>query len=605
MSHDPEYGDELRKSIVGTSSSPELLFKQAIQARDEGNTEQANKLFTDAAQAFNHAASGFRQQKRFRAASEASYQAFQAYQAANFTEKAKEELFFLTEDLFSAAENYLTFNEPEKAMIPITISCYAYFLSGDIHKAKEVYSKYLPKIQNIPGYGLNSLYSVGYFVEALTNVSSEAFFTAKEYVQGSLLPNLGVVQSDDFRRLIEEAVEMVSQLYRSNVKLPKISVESKISSDILFNESFEAIFEVVNAGDGPANQCEFKLILPPGIEVLEGQPNVNLGGVETEERKEVRYMLRNQDAESEETAVEITGEVITTDILNNRNVSYFGPIEVTFRRTRLSEKYKEELDVSKEQLLTYEIKVKEVNYVSPKLYEQLISSFKSLISFVNTKIEGGAFEHARAGLDNLMIIRKSMDKLLLEDETVNSFKEWMTREKEQFANDKVTFERELLRDQHRGEMNDLKQQLLGEKAKELESQKTTLLAERQDALDEQRQILVTEKETAVSEHDAKLTSEFNEKIREMEALRETDANNYQEENRNMQIELSEQISNLESRHTTTLAEKEAQFRQETEKINNEHYSEVQALQTQVNKQKLELDELKQRMNQPSEQPTEY
>ncbi|MCG3218750.1 MAG: hypothetical protein KAR35_07075 [Candidatus Heimdallarchaeota archaeon] len=600
MSHDPEYSDELRESIAGTSSSPELLINQAIQARDAGNNKQAIKLFDEAAQAFNYAASGFRQQKRFRAASEASYQAYQAYQLANFTDKANEALFFLTEDLFSAAENYLTFGEHEKAMIPITISCYAFFLSGDIQKAKEIYVKYLPQIENIPGFGLNSLYSVGYFVEALTNVSSEAFFTAKEYVQGSLLPNLGVVQSDDFKRLIEEAVEIVSQLYRSNVKLPKISVETKIGADILFNESFEAVFEVVNDGEGPANQTELKLILPSEVEVLEGQLQVSLGEIEAEGRKEVKYLLRNQDADAEEATVELSGEVITTDILNNRNVSYFGPIEVTFRRTRLSEKYKEELDTSKEKLLTYEIKVKEVNYVSPKLYEQLLSSFRNLIAFVNVKIEGGAFEHARAGLDNLVIIRKAMDKLLLDDETVTSFKEWMTREKDQYANDKVTFERELLRDQHRDEMNNLKQQLLGEKAKELEDQKTTLFAEKQEALDEQRQILVTEKETAVSEHDAKLTFEHNEKIREMEGLKEADANNYQEELRSMQTEHSEQVSNLESRHSNTLAEKEAQFRQEVEKINNEHYTELQDLQTQVNKQKLELDEMRQRMNQPSE-----
>ena len=85
----------------------------------------------------------------------------------------------------------------------------------------------------------------------------------------------------------------------------------------------------------------------------------------------------------------------------------------------------------------------------------------------------------------------------------------------------------------------------------------------------------------------------------MEALRESDANNYQEENRNMQTELREQIASLESRHTTTLSEKEAQTRAEIEKINNVHYEEVQDLQTQLNKQKLELDELKQRTNQPS------
>jgi hypothetical protein len=599
MSHDPEYSDELRSSIAGPSSSPELLISQAIQARDAGNTEEAIKLFSAAAEAFNYAASGSRQQKMFRKASEASYQAYQAYKLANLTDKANEELYFLTEDLFSAAENYLTLeSSPEKAMIPVTIACYACFLTGDIQKAKEIYSKYLPKIQDVPGYGLNSLYSVGYFVEALTNVSSEAFFAAKEYVQGSLIPNLGVVQAIDFKSLIEDAMEMITQLYRSNVKLPKISVESKIGADILFNESFEAIFEVVNTGEGVANKSELKLILPSEIEVLQGTIQTSLGEIEAEGRKEVKYLLRNQDAEAEEATVEITGEVITVDMLNNSNVSYFGPIEVTFRRTRLSEKYKEELDISKEQLLTYEIKVKEVNYVSPKLYETILSSFKNLISFVNVKIEGGAFEHARAGLDNLMLIRKSMDKLLLDDETVTSFKEWITREKELFANDKVSFERELLRDQHREEMNDLKQQLIGEKAKELESQKVTLNAEKQEALDEQRQILVTEKETALSEYETKLTTEHNEKIREMEALREADANNYQEENRNMQTELREQMASLESRHTSTLAEKEAQARQEIEKINNEHYTEVQDLQAQVNKQKLELDEIKQRMNQP-------
>ena len=77
MSHDPEYSDELRSTVAGPSSSPELLFNQARQAQNEGNAEQAVTLFIDAAKAFNHAASGYRQQKRFRAASEASYQAFQ------------------------------------------------------------------------------------------------------------------------------------------------------------------------------------------------------------------------------------------------------------------------------------------------------------------------------------------------------------------------------------------------------------------------------------------------------------------------------------------------------------------------------------------------
>ncbi len=437
--HDDDIRGELFSKLGAESSgNPEEMLSKAVVEFKDGDPIEAKKIFKEIISITTTNALRYETQSQHRAAAQEYYIQAVSYEYMQQTSDRDKNYAKVIDGLLSYAKTALTFEENEKGITSASLAGLVCIISGNNNRAFEIYNKHMEilKSKNNSQGLMQIIYSLGYLLDALKNTNVAALSDAQNFISKDLKPMLSTAKLTGFNNLLKSVVIFTQNVIESRIKMPKILVDTSIPRDILFNDIFEFVLTVENAGEGLATEIKVSLQFPEDIEILSGEKSISYDKLDSNDKKIITYSLRYQTASDiNEITKEIKGNLTYVDMLNNGHKQYIGPLNFEIRSMSKTSEYIEKLNKVKEDYnsLNFENLSPILNLLVPAMRNE----FDLFVQKLQEEIEKQEFDNADFGfkiVSSLVDVQKS---ILLEGEISKSIVENVNKQIETAVNSKA------------------------------------------------------------------------------------------------------------------------------------------------------------------------
>lgn len=410
--HDDLRGELFNKIGADDAGNPEEMLNRAINEFKVGDAIEAKKIFKEVISITSTNALRYEGQSQHRAAAQAYYFQAVANEYMQQTSERDSNYAKVIDGLLAYAKSALTFDENERGITSATLAGLVCIIAGNNNRALEIFNSHMEIAQtkqNSQGL-IQLLYSLGYLLDALQNTNVTALSDAQNYISKDLAPSLTPAKLTGFNSLMQSVVKYTQDVIESRIKMPKITVDTVIPKDILFNDIFEVTLNIENTGDGDASNVVITTELPEDLEIINGQKQVTFDKMTGNDKKVVTYSLRFQTAQDiSEVVKQIKGNISYVDMLNNGHKQYVGPLDFEIRSISKTAEYMEKLDKMNTEYnsVEYGKLYPVVSMLLPAIKEQ----YSSFSNTLKQEIESQEFDNADFGfkvLDKLVENHKSL-----------------------------------------------------------------------------------------------------------------------------------------------------------------------------------------------------
>ncbi|MCG3221612.1 MAG: hypothetical protein H7641_09560 [Candidatus Heimdallarchaeota archaeon] len=494
---------------------------------------QAEDLYHEAIKNFIRASEENKEKKQFRMSAQNLYYVVQIFKKLGVEEDWKAATSAVVDDLVNAAQEYLMWNEYDRGIILISTACFFLFSTEEFQTAEQLYLKYVEQIKDDPGFtrAQQILFAAGHAIKAIKDSDTTSLLNAQQLVGSHLKPGLSQIVGDLFFPAIDDAMDNVVKIFRSKIKLPKIIPELKLSKDLVLNEPADLTIYLENEGQGDAFNLIFKLNLPEGLEILEGNKEFTLSQLLAQETYEYKLVVRGMSGIGEVTH-ELNANITFQDQLQTKQTMMIGPYDLIFREKSLVR----ELEVDLVELSEKNTKLQKQMAATKVIPEE---ATRLMIDFVTTIIRESEevitkeeFETVRANIKSIEYFHELIQTL-----TSDKFIQPLLEARENTLNEKVEQAKIELTEELNIQFENQKQKEIEEYKQSFNSEKETEQKELMEKLDEDHQNDITE-----------LRDEFEQRL---------------------QNELDEQRLKFEDEKKKVLEEQEAVLRGEFQKLLSE------------------------------------
>ncbi len=552
---------DLFKSANYTQAADKYLQAAKVQHESRG-LEQAKDLYHEAIKNFIRASEEYKEKKQYRLSAQTLYQISEIYKVLNMKDDWTAVMHAVVSDLINAAQEYLLWNEYDRAITLVSSSCFLLFSLGDFNTAEKYYNQYVSKIQGDPGFtsAQQVLYAAGYAIKAIKDLDAKSLLSAQQLVGSHLKPHLSQMGGEIFLKAIDDAVDATVKVFRSKIKLPKIVPELIFSRDLVLNEPSEMTVHLENEGEGAAFNVNFQLNVPDEIEIIDGKREFTLEQLDKGKTYDHKLMFRCMSAVGSVTH-EISGKISFYDQLQTKQTMMIGPYDLVFREVSLSKELSLKLADLETSNLKYKTLLNEKNILEPEIYERILDTILTVIREAEKDISIEEFERVKSSIDTLEKIFQILDEFTNDEfvSKINSKREEKIKERieqaveeaknnltKEFENKKAELieqhkaelekmEKDLkeklenekqvaldnlkkeLEKKHESELKNLMDELESKHKKELDSLREDLTKERERLLTEQKKKLEEEKKKALEEQETLLQEEFQKRLSEVQS----------------------------------------------------------------------------------------
>ncbi|TXT55762.1 MAG: hypothetical protein BAJATHORv1_30143 [Candidatus Thorarchaeota archaeon] len=419
--------ESLRESFTAAGRK----FEEAAELLEQkGDYDEATKVFKQAAEAYEKAASRYRESKSFKNAALNMCMAGDVYSETAESDKAIKAYEIAAEDLMNASGEYLMWGEDSetaKGTALAVLSSMIYLMIGKeadaFYKARTFAAENASKLRFPDVIRLSQIPQM--LESALQSVDLEAFAAAETAAVTELKAALANAKAQDFVKYVDKGLDMVRQILRGKLKVPKISATLDLPVDMTFSEQFPLRVIIKNTGEGEALSPKASWELDEGLAIVSGERNKTMPVLPSGEVMEMEIIVKAaEELEGiKEYSVMVRGSY--QDKLKTEYSLQAGPGTLILKDFKESEKLLHDLDVTGGRVGLLSSSVDESDLEKEPLI-RIISGLQNILQRARTEIESSEIEHGKA---RIKVVNETVD---LMDEIVG----------DEALSDKLTLARE-------------------------------------------------------------------------------------------------------------------------------------------------------------------
>ena len=430
--------EESQKDTARQSAGQQHV-QAAIRAEMAGDMTAMEREYAAATEAFLKAAEEYRASKSYKKAALNMCDAGDVFSEMADASHAIDAYQRGADDLFAASSEHLMWGEDaetSKGTALAITACMIYIMIGKeaeaFYKARGFAAENASKIR-LPA--VIQLSQIPQMIESsIQSLNLEAFAAAENAAVTELKSALASSGSPEFSKYVDRGLDMVREILRGKLKVPKISARLSIPVDLTFTEDFSVRLSINNSGDGAAINMKIEWNLDEGIHIVSGERAKTIANVPAGETIDVAIIVHADEALGGTRDFAIRGTY--EDKLKTAYSIQAGPTIVTLKDYKESEKLSHDSGVTESRVsfLRDSIEASEFE-IAPLL--RVVDGLTSSLNQSKEEIEKGELDLAKARLKIINEIVDQIDSLLGDDALIEEVTAAKEAEKKTYALSKI------------------------------------------------------------------------------------------------------------------------------------------------------------------------
>jgi len=432
--------EESQKDNIRQSAGNQhiLAAQQAERANDYTTME---KEYAAAGQAFVQSAAEYRASKSFKKAALNMCDAGDVFSELADASKAIEAYQLGADDLFAASAEHLMWGEDAETNKGTALAMTAsmiYIMIGKeadgFYKARGFAAENSSKIRLPAVVRLSQITQM--LESAIQSLDLNAFAEAENAAVTELKSALASSGSPEFSKYVDKGLDMVREILRGKLKVPKISSQLTIPIDLTFTEDFSVKISIKNSGDGDAINMKLEWHIEESLNVVSGELTKTIPTVPAGETLDVSILLRSAEALGGTREFSILVRGTYEDKLKTEYSLQAGPAILTLKDYKESEKLLHDSSVTEGRVSFLKASIEESEFEAEPLL-RIVEGLTASLTQARTDVEESHLEMAKArlGIANDMI--DQIDGLLGDDALIEKVTEAKLADKKAYALSKI------------------------------------------------------------------------------------------------------------------------------------------------------------------------
>jgi hypothetical protein len=433
--------EESQKDAIRQSAGSQHL-KRAAEAEMSGNLAAAEQEYALAAESFHKSASEYRGGKSFKKAAINMCAAGDVYSELGSASNAVESYQAAAEDLLSASAEHLMWGEDaetSKGTALAMAACMMYIMIGKeaegFYKARGFVAEHASKIR-LPA--IVRLSQIPQMLEsAVQSVNLESFASAENAAVTELKAALASANSQEFSKYVDKGLDMIRELLRGKLKVPKLGSQLHLPNDVTFTDEFPVRVVIKNSGEGEALVLSVEWHLDEGLVLVSGERTKRVTTLPPGETLDISVVLKSAQPLVGEKEYSILVRGSYSDKLKTEYSFQAGPGSLILRDYKVSQQLTRDADLTDGRvgLLKESIEISDLE-AEPltKIVDSMIASLKQS----RLDIEAGDLDLAKARIRVVNEMVDTIDALVGDTELMKRLSDKREAAMKEFALKKIS-----------------------------------------------------------------------------------------------------------------------------------------------------------------------
>jgi len=433
--------EESRKdSIRQTAGGQHLMAAQ--EAERAGDFARMEQELAAAGNAFLQSAAEYRASKSYKKAALNMCDAGDVFSELSDATKAINAYQQGAEDLLAASGEHLMWGddaETGKGTALAMAACMIYIMIGKeadgFYKARGFAAENSSKIRMPATVRLSQIPQM--LESSIQSLNLDAFAEAENAAVTELKAALSGAGSPEFTKYVDRGLDMVREILRGKLKVPKISSHLKIPIDLTFTEDFPVTITIKNSGDGVATNLKLEWHIDEGLNIISGEQTKKIPTVPAGETLDVTINLRSAEALGGIRDYSVVVRGTYQDKLKTEYSLQAGPAVLTLKDYKESEKLLHDCSVTEGRFGFLKASIEESEFEAEPLL-RIVEGLATSIKQAKTDVNEGNLEVAKARLTISNDMIDQIDGLLGDDALIEKVTEAKLAEKKAYALSKIS-----------------------------------------------------------------------------------------------------------------------------------------------------------------------
>ncbi len=432
--------EESQKDTIRQSAGNQHILA-AQQAERAGDYATMEKEYAAAGESFLKSAVEYRSSKSFKKAALNMCDAGDVFSELADASKAVEAYRQGADDLLSASAEHLMWGEDaetSKGTALAITACMIYIMIGKeadgFYKARSFTAENSSKIRLPAVVRLSQIPQM--LESAIQSLNLNAFADAENAAVTELKSGLASSGSPEFSKYIDRGLDMVREILRGKLKVPKISSQLSVPIDLTFTEDFSVKISIKNSGEGDATNMKLEWHIDDGLNVVSGERNKTIPNVPAGETLDVSITLKSAEAfgGTREFSILIRGTY--EDKLKTEYSLQAGPTILILKDYKESEKLLHDSSITEGRVSFLRASIEESEFEADPLI-RIVDGLTASLTQARTDVEESNLDSAKARLQIVNDMIDQIDSLLGDDALIQKTTEAKLAEKKAYALSKI------------------------------------------------------------------------------------------------------------------------------------------------------------------------
>ncbi|MBE0526448.1 MAG: hypothetical protein IH631_05865, partial [Candidatus Thorarchaeota archaeon] len=416
-------------------------IQAAQQAERAGDYVKMEREIEAAGQAFLQSAAEYRASKSFKKAALNMCDAGDVFSELSDASKSVEAYRRGADDLLSASSEHLMWGddaETGKGPAIAMTACMIYIMIGKeadaFYKARGFVAENSSKIRLPATIRISQIPQM--LESAIQTLNLDAFAEAENAAVTELKSALASSASTEFAKYVDRGLDMVRDILRGKLKVPKISSHLTIPIDLTFTEAFSVKLSIKNSGEGDATNLKLEWFIDEGLNITSGERTKTIPTVPAGETIDVPIMIRSAEALGGTREFSILVRATYEDKLKTEYSLQAGPAVLTLKDYKESEKLLHDCSVTEGRYGFLKASIEESEFEAEPLL-RIVDGLVASLKKARTDVENGNLDSAKARLQIVNDMVDQIDALIGDDALIEKVTEAKLAEKKAYALSKI------------------------------------------------------------------------------------------------------------------------------------------------------------------------
>ena len=433
--------EESQKDAIRQGAGSQHL-QRAADAELSGNVPVADQEYALAAEAFLKSASEYRGSKSFKKSAINMCAAGDVFSELGEASRAVDTYQGAAEDLLSASTEHLMWGddaETGKGTALAMAACMMYVMIGKeadgFYKARGFVAEHSSKIR-LPA--IVRLSQIPQMLEsAIQSVNLDSFASAENAAVTELKAALASANSQEFSKYVDRGLDMIREILRGKLKVPKLSSQLVLPNDVTFTEEFPIRVMIKNSGDGEALSLSVEWHLDEGLDLVSGERGKTVNILPPGETLDFSVVLKSSQPLVGEKDFSVVVRGTYSDKLKTEYSFQAGPGTLVLRDYKVSQQLTRDADLTDGRIGLLKESI-ELSDLEAEPLVRIVDSMMASMKQSRSDIEEGNLDLAKARIRIANDMTDTIDALIGDDELMKSLTDKRLAEKKEFALKKLT-----------------------------------------------------------------------------------------------------------------------------------------------------------------------